>query len=316
MGKIKFLKGLSPTYKKLVTKSDETFYHTTDDDNVYLGDIKLSNGKDLEVALNRIAALEAEITKLKRKPKELSQYTWGQIDQKCKNNDLDDLIVGDYKTITLTNGEKVIMEIAGIDTYYNTGDLPYNHHIDWISRDCLKTPYKWTSKSNNNGVPEGTDGIGIIDECPYMISDIKSTLNNTIYKLLPSDVKAYIIPKRSLLEVRANKNNILTSSTSFKWKEMGKLWLPSEFEVFGSVECGTKLWSAGQSVQYPIFANSWEKRVKGAGNGGARQFWWLSTVYDGHKEFVNIIDGTGFPFRTNPSNLYYIPICFRIGSFK
>lgn len=314
MGKIKFLKGLSSAYNKITSKNKEVFYHTTDDNNVYLGDIKLSNGKDLDAAIERIKKLEAGGSSTSNnEPIELSKYTWSQLKSKCTNNDLKDLKVGDYKTITLTNGEKVIMEIAGIDTYYNAGDIACKHHIDWISRDCLKTGYKWTSKSNNNGVPSGTSGTGVIDECPYMISDIRNTLNSTIYNLLPSDLKSYITEKRSLLEIRANSGGTLTSSTSWSWRNLGKLWLPSEYEVFGSIVCGTKPWSAGQAVQYPIFANSWKKRIKGAGNGGARQFWWLTTVYDGHKEYVNIVDGTGFPFRTSPSNLYYVPICFRIG---
>lgn len=58
MGKVIFLKGLAAEYAALTTKDASTFYHTTDDNQVYLGDIKISNAADLTKA---IADLEADI---------------------------------------------------------------------------------------------------------------------------------------------------------------------------------------------------------------------------------------------------------------
>jgi hypothetical protein len=43
--KVKFLKGTQTKYDALSTKDEDTFYHI--DNNVYLGEIKLSNGEDV-----------------------------------------------------------------------------------------------------------------------------------------------------------------------------------------------------------------------------------------------------------------------------
>lgn len=47
MSKVIFLKGLAAEYAALTSKDSNTFYHTTDDNQVYLGDIKISNAEDL-----------------------------------------------------------------------------------------------------------------------------------------------------------------------------------------------------------------------------------------------------------------------------
>ena len=57
---VKFLKGTAAGYVAL-TKDANTFYHTTDDNNLYLGSIKLSNAQDLADAVARIAQNEKDI---------------------------------------------------------------------------------------------------------------------------------------------------------------------------------------------------------------------------------------------------------------
>jgi hypothetical protein len=42
---VKFKKGTQTKYDALTTKDEDTFYHI--DNNVYLGEIKLSNGEDV-----------------------------------------------------------------------------------------------------------------------------------------------------------------------------------------------------------------------------------------------------------------------------
>lgn len=58
---VKFLKGAAAAYAALAAKDANTFYYTTDDSQLYLGEIKLSNKNDVEAALVRIAANEAKI---------------------------------------------------------------------------------------------------------------------------------------------------------------------------------------------------------------------------------------------------------------
>lgn len=61
---VKFLKGSSVGYAALDTKNADTFYYTTDDNNLYLGEIKLSNAVDLANAILRVAQNETDILNL------------------------------------------------------------------------------------------------------------------------------------------------------------------------------------------------------------------------------------------------------------
>lgn len=239
--------------------------------------------------------------------RELSEYTWAQLKTKCQNADFSDLRVGDYKTITLTGGEVVKMQIAGIDTYYKTTDQSVPHHIDWISVDCLKDYVQWNTANNNNG--------NATNAHPYLISNVKNYLNNTVYPKLPADVKAVIKNKRSLLESRYSASGALTDSNSWAWQDMGNLWLPHEYEVFGSVVWGTKGFSQGQAVQYPLFANSYKHRIKGKGNGGDRCNWWLATVRSGSSTACCYVAGSGHATDATASDTAIgVPVCFRISA--
>ena len=239
--------------------------------------------------------------------RELSEYTWAQLKTKCQNADFSDLRVGDYKTISLTGGEVVKMQIAGIDTYYKTTDQQAPHHIDWISVDCLNDYVQWNTKNNNNG--------NATNDCPWSISNVYKYLNETIYPKLPADVKGVIKNKRSLIEQRYSASGALTDSTGWAWQDMGNLWLPNEYEVFGSVVWGTKGYSGGQHVQYPLFANSYKHRIKGKGNGGTRCTWWLSTVGSGDSTRCCYVRSDGY---ANSNSASYIgvgvPVCFRLSA--
>lgn len=237
--------------------------------------------------------------------RELSEYTWSQIKTKIQNADFEDLRVGDYKTITLTGGEVVKMQIAGIDTYYRTTDQQLGHHIDWISKDCLTDYVQWNTTNNNNGSADSP--------YPYEVSNVKKYLNETIYPKLPSDVQAVISNKKTLMEQRYSASGALTDSTTWGWLDLGKLWLPNEYEVFGSIVWGTKGWSQGQAVQYPLFANSYKHRIKGKGNGGGRCAWWLSTVASGNSTTCCHVNYAGRANNSNASNTGVgVPVCFRI----
>jgi len=61
MANVKFLKGLAANYTALQTKDANTFYYTTDDNQLYLGTIKLSNEQDIIAAVERIAKNENDI---------------------------------------------------------------------------------------------------------------------------------------------------------------------------------------------------------------------------------------------------------------
>ena len=68
---VNFLRGTAESYKALATRSVDTFYFTTDDNNLYLGDVKLSNGADLAKEVLRIAQNERDIEAIEEQLQDL-----------------------------------------------------------------------------------------------------------------------------------------------------------------------------------------------------------------------------------------------------
>lgn len=229
---------------------------------------------------------------------------WHWIQNRINNRNYKGINNGDFIPMTLTTGEAHEMQIAGINTYKRTTDQNLDDHIDFISRDCYSETVQWNTTNNNNGTAASWE--------PYLVSNVYRFLNEELYNKLPTDIKNVISPKRLLLESRYSASGILTESTNWNWQNLGKLWLPNEYEVFGSIVWGTKGYSAGQAVQYLIFANSWKNRIKGAGPGGGRCHWWLLSVTSGDSTTVCGVDGNGAALGWNASNAIRVPICFRI----
>lgn len=240
--------------------------------------------------------------------KELTE-SWASLQARIKTGDFTGIHIGDYKTITLTTGEKVIMEVAGIDQYYKHGDASIGHHIDFISRDCLAGTKQFNATDTNNGTEAEPN--------PWRASLLFSTLNDGVYATLPEDLKGCIIQKRALLESRYSSAGALTSSSGWAWNDMGYLWLPTEVEVFGTTHWSQKGYGSGGggcNKQYPIFAGNSKHQIKGAGNGGGRCTWWECSAYDGVSTYVCYVSHDGDAYFYVASGTYICaPLCFRIG---
>lgn len=81
---IKFIKCTSAKYAEIL-KDSNNFYYTTDDKNLYLGEIKLSNATDLSNAILRIAQNENDITTIKGQLTTLTSDGEGSIQQMIDN---------------------------------------------------------------------------------------------------------------------------------------------------------------------------------------------------------------------------------------
>lgn len=235
---------------------------------------------------------------------EIANYTdaWDWIHTRIKAGNYTGIYVGDYIPVTVKN-ERVEMQVAGIDVYTHTTDQDLGHHIDFISRDCFSETVQWNTTNNNNG--NATDGS------PYMVSNLHTWLA-TLSSHLPQAVKNHIVTKRSLMEIRYSASGALTDSTTWEWKDIGLLWVPHEYEVFGSVVWATKGYGQGQAMQYPIFANSYLNRIKGAGHGGSRCHWWLASVRSGYSTLACGVRHDGTAHHWDASSAYRVPVCFRI----
>lgn len=75
MNRILFLKGTAAAYAAIENKDVNTFYHTTDDNQLYLGSIKLSNASDLDKALADIQTNATNIFALSGKIGNLEDLT-------------------------------------------------------------------------------------------------------------------------------------------------------------------------------------------------------------------------------------------------
>lgn len=230
--------------------------------------------------------------------------TWDEISAKTKKGDFSGLRIGDYKTVTLTTGEVVIMEIAGIDPYFGSGDQEAGHHILWVSRDCLATTYQMRANNNNNGTSAEPN--------PYRASELFRTLQNKIFPTVPAEIRAHVIEMRGLLETRYSASSTLYYSSMWSWYSRGKAILLTPIEVLGTVSWGESGWSGGGgvNVHLPLFAGSSKHFIKHKGNGGARVSWWLAAANAGVSTDFCIVDSGGSSSGSNASSSFGVPLSF------
>lgn len=156
---------------------------------------------------------------------------------------------------------------------------------------------------------------------PWRASKLFQTLNDEatgVYAKLPGDLKPCIIEKRALLESRYSAAGALESSTGWDWNNMGKLWLPTEVEVFGNTfwSDGDAGWTGGGgcNLQYPIFYGGAKHIIKGAGNGGGRCPWWEASARRQSSTYVCYVGSSGDAYDYVAAYAsFYAPLCFRIG---
>ena len=243
---------------------------------------------------------------------EIADYSdeWAWIQARLDAHDVSGLRVGDYIPINIAaNGgiaaETHKAEIAGINTYRRTGDSGHEvgYHIDWITRDCYSGTVQFNTSNNNNGNASNSS--------PFLASNLKSWLDGTLYGLLDAKLKAVIKAKRILAPYRYQSGATLTDDNSWGWQDFDKLWVPLEGEIFDSLVWSTKGFGNGQAVQYPIFANSYEHRMKGAGPGGARAYWWTASAYSGYSTYVVLVSYNGSSSHYTASYAFCVPVCFR-----
>ena len=271
--------------ERAVTVKDLDYsYATIDSDRIY-------EGVDLET---KFAA-------------EIAGYSdvWAWIKDRITAVYYGGLNIGDYIPFSM-GGNDIKAQIAGIDTYYRANDVETGHHIDFISKDCYPTPVPWNTTNINNG--------NATNAAPWMVCNLKNIINTTWYNSLPAPLKAQIIEKRAFIETRYTSGSTLTDSTGAAFNNIGKLWVPSEGEVYGTIHWGTKGYSSIQNAEYPIFAASWRNRIKGIGDGGGRCTWWLLSVSGGSSTNVCNVGNAGLAYNSSASSAaIYAPVCFRIG---
>lgn len=136
--------------------------------------------------------------------------------------------------------------------------------------------------------------------------------NDGIWSKLPEALKSVIVTKRALIPQRYSASEVLSNNNYWDFQDMGKLWIPSEIEVYGHGVWADNPWDKVGFFQYPIF-NCNMRHVKGLGDGGGRNSWWMISASAGGASGFCGVAGYGNASRYNASTAWVgLPVCFRI----
>jgi len=212
---------------------------------------------------------------------------------------------------TKSMNANVKLEVAAINPYLLHGDTSLSaQHILMCSRDCLPPTLQYRC---NNSVWYDTTQVN-----PWRGSALWETLNNAdngIIKLLEAtSLGAYVFKGPNNKGMRAMLATMAAgagSPTNLAWTDRGRLFLPTEREVYGAPAWGDAGgYEAGNLYnQWPIFAGSSRHLIKGAGDGGGRSRWWLETAYSA-THFCNV-NSYGHAYTAGAANTTIrAPLCF------
>ena len=235
--------------------------------------------------------------------------------------------VNDYIPITCSNGYVLKAQIAGINTYTGYGEQYVGNHIDFICKELwndlrimnkvdynngnanspspfLASDLNYWLNSMSGNVPNSTSDAAVTTEVDY-------TAGGVLY-YLPDKLKNQIVPKRILLPSRYKADSVLTADNSWAWQSTGKLWIPSEVEVYGAPCWGNSGYGAGGFVQYPYFANNMN-RVKIRCSSNDRYGWWLLSAFAGGSAYFALVGyNGGCSYNSAAGTWRAAPVCFRI----
>ena len=205
------------------------------------------------------------------------QNIWAWLQGRVRAGNFAGLRIGDYIDVQLTEGANVPAQtvryrIYAIDPYYKAADQEKGHHL--VMGPTSPVTVQGSKAVNGSYLPWRTtnDNNGTADEKhPYLLSTLHDWEINDFLPSLPSDVQAVIMTQRVLLNERYSSTTKLTDDSGWSWADLGKVWSPSEVEVYGF-----RAWSgpycAGFDCQFPIFKQTKDRIM------GNRLPWWLRSV--------------------------------------
>ena len=173
--------------------------------------------------------------------------------------------VGDTKSVTLTTGEVIELQVAGFnhDTYSDGVTAP----VTFVMKNCLNAVVPMNNSNTNSG--------------GYPASAMKTYVETNIYNKLPSDLKAIVAPVKKKCYTTYNSTSSLSEANY-------NVWLLAEAEVFDSASYTV---GSGEGTKYPIFTDN-ASRVKKV-NGSAYGWWLRSARSGGSAYFVSVHSGGG-----------------------
>lgn len=196
-----------------------------------------------------------------------SDCTWEKIGNLVAQAEAGDITlsdfwsVGDTKSVTLTTGETIELQIADFnhDTFGDGTTAP----ITLVMKNCLKTAIPYHLVTAAVSYPE---------------SYINAYIHTNIYEKLPDDLKALVAP--------VNKR---CHTGDYEYTEITEtVWLLSEMEVQGTKSDGTQVIYEGE--EYPIFSDDANK-IKSI--NGEADSWLLRDIDFEDSNYVCGVDPSG-----------------------
>ena len=205
------------------------------------------------------------------------------------------LRVGDYLDVPLVSASAVAAQqsvrflLAHIDPYLYCGDNSKGHHIAFVASAPVAVAktvagvandsfLMWNTTNTNQGTAETKN--------PYLNSNLKAW-EKLFEACLPEGLTKYLLTQRVLLEERYSASGALSDSNSWSWQDIGKVWSPSEMEVYGCPVWGTKGYSVGFDCQFDLFRDTAHRL------NGTRCSWWLRSVVGGSSSYVCYVSSCG-----------------------
>ena len=219
------------------------------------------------------------------------------------------LRVGDYLDVPLVSASAVAAQqsvrflLAHIDPYLYCGDNSKGHHIAFVASAPVAVAktvtgvandsfLAWNTTNTNQGTAETKN--------PYLGSNLKAW-ETAFEACLPEGLTKHLLTQRVLLEERYSASGAINDSNSWSWQDIGKVWSPSEMEVYGCPVWGTPGWSVGFDCQFDLFHDT-AHRIN-----GTRYSWWLRSVASGSASGVCYVDDYGSASYPSAANAWVRP---------
>ena len=185
--------------------------------------------------------------------------------------------VKDTKTLELTDGTKIKMDLAAIDTDVKSDDSG-NAKMTWI---CHGIPF--THRMNASNTTSG--GYDESEMASYLVSDILSKF--------PTEVRSHIVPVKKYHRSKSPTDEILTSDL--------EIFLLSRHEVFGTTT------SEDSGPVYSALFPTQASRVKYNTSGSAK-YWWLRSANSATN--FSCVNNNGYEFSNYVYNTYGVVFGF------
>ena len=220
---------------------------------------------------------------------------------------------GDYFECAVTGYGTKRFDIFGFNPFKSVGDSGsgMGNHIGFIAHQPVAIPstseyvtngsyLMWNTTNTNQGTEE--------EPAPYLCSNLHAWEINEFLPALPSALQSVLINRRDLVETRYSASGNLTASTGWKWADLGKVWSPSEMELYGCNVWGTPGYSQGIGQQMQLFREC-KDRLR-----GGRVNWWLRVVSGSSASNACYVSSRGLAYNSSATDTWVRPLpCFLLG---